>query len=364
MSQPKKILIAPLDWGLGHTTRCIPIIRYLIRKGCHVVVAAEGAPAQLLGENFPEITILTLKGYHIHYSKNKNRFATAILRQIPKILRTIRAEHSWLNAQQNIHHFDAVISDNRYGLYHPEIPSVIMTHQLQILSGKGKVIDHWFRKLHYRFLQRFSKCWIVDMPGEDNLAGILAHPAEIPSNAAYIGLLSQMLPLEKPVKKNGTILVLLSGPEPARSQLLSLLIQQAKALSDYSFLFVAGDPSGKDWPGLPAHIRYYTHLNAEQLSVALTEATLVICRSGYSTLMDLCMMEQRALLIPTPGQTEQEYLAHYLQSREIALSVEQDALQLSRDIPSALTKKGFTHLLPSGRNLMQTAINTLLKSLK
>lgn len=364
MSPPKKILIAPLDWGLGHTTRCIPLIRYLLRKGCEVVLAAEGDAAQLLRENFPNLPILNLKGYRIHYSKNKKQFTGTILSQIPKILRTIREEKIWLQHQHSIHHFDAVISDNRYGLHHKALPSVILTHQLQIQSGKGAAIDRWLRKLHYRMLQRFTQCWIVDMPGKDNLSGILAHPEKLPKAAVYIGLLSQMIPPEGFIKKNGTILVLLSGPEPARTQLLSVLLQQAITMSSYEFLFVAGNPSGKVISDLPAHIRYHTHLNADQLSAALAAAALVICRSGYSTLMDLCTMEQKALLIPTPGQTEQEYLARYLHSREIALTVEQDAIQLSNDIPAALSKKGFANLIPEGANLMFKAVDALLEKLR
>jgi len=364
LSLPKKILIAPLDWGLGHTTRCISIIRYLLRKGCVVILAAEGDAAQLLRENFPDLPILNLKGYRIHYSKNKRGFTGTILGQIPKILRIIREEKTWLQHQHNIHHFDAVISDNRYGLYHHTLPAVILTHQLQIQSGKGRVIDRWLRKLHYRLLQRFSQCWIVDMPGKDNLSGILAHPAQLPATAAYIGLLSQMIPPERPVEKTGMILVLLSGPEPARTQLLSVLLQQAKTMSSYEFLFVAGNPSEKVISGLPAHIRYHTHMNADQLSAALAAAALVICRSGYSTLMDLCTMEQKALLIPTPGQTEQEYLAGYLHSREIALAVEQGALQLGNDIPAALSKKGFANLVPEGANLMYKVVDALLEKLR
>src|SRR5690606_15717840 len=129
-------------------------------------------------------------------------------------------------------------------------------------------------------------------------------------------------------------------------------------------LFVAGNPSGKIISDLPSHIRYHTHLNAGQLSAALAAAILVICRSGYSTLMDLCTMGQKALLIPTPGQTEQEYLAGHLHSREIALAVEQDAIQLNNDIPAALSKKGFANMIPEAANLMHKTVDTFLEKLK
>ncbi len=356
----KKILIAPLDWGLGHTTRCIPIIWHLLRRGCTVFLAAEGSAARLLRENFPDLPILDLKGYRIHYSKNKRGFAATIATQIPKMLRTIKEERHWLQEQHNIHHFDAIISDNRYGLHLDDVPSVILTHQLQIQTGMGNAVDLWLQRLHYHLLQRFSDCWIVDNPGSNNLSGILAHPKKLPQSASYIGLLSQIIPSEKPLKKNNSILVLLSGPEPARTQLESILLQQARELKQYAFCFVAGNPLGKPVSGLTEHIQYHTHLPATQLSGALAGAELVICRSGYSTLMDLCISKQKALLIPTPGQTEQEYLAGYLRSRNITLAVSQSSVLLETHIPAALSKEGFSGFVEDA-HLMQKVIDAFLE---
>lgn len=359
-----KILIAPLDWGLGHTTRCIPLIAYLRSLGHQVSAAASGASARLLGDNFPGLDILPLEGYRIRYSQHKNAFTARIIVQIPKILAAVRKEHRWLREQQEIHQFDLVISDNRYGLYHDHVPSVIMTHQLQIQSGKGKFADMVLRKLHYPMLEQFSTCWVVDEAGAAGLSGTLAHPSVLPRNATYIGLLSQFsgrAPAIGTAVAQDEILILLSGPEPMRGQLETLLLQQAAALPQYRFSVVAGNPLGEMRTGLPAHISYVTHLNAAQLSDALQKAKLVICRSGYSTLMDLAVLGKKALLIPTPGQTEQEYLAAHLQDMDYYGVREQDRVQLSADIPFALTTKGFKHA--ADKATMQTVVDAFLHHL-
>lgn len=356
-----KILIAPLDWGLGHTTRCIPLIAHLRSLGHHVIAAASGASAQLLTENFPRLLVLQLEGYRIQYSKYKNAFAGKIIVQIPKILDAIHREHRWLQAQQRIHHFDLVISDNRYGLYHASVPSVIMTHQLQILSGKGRLADRMLRRLHYPLLNRFNACWVVDEPGADNLSGKLAHPAVLPAHASYIGLLSQFAgrqPSAGLTETANRVLVLLSGPEPMRSRLETLLLQQAVPLSQYQFVIVAGNPLGRQRSDLPAHIVYHTHMPAGLLLDELQQAGLVVCRSGYSTLMDLALLGKKALLIPTPGQTEQEYLAGYLQQSGYYKVNSQARVQLQRDIPEALATKGFLHV--SGQDHMQQVVTSFL----
>lgn len=339
MPAPLKILIAPLDWGLGHTTRCIPLIRFFRQRGDRVIAAAEGASAALLRDNFNDLEILPLEGYRIRYSRSARGFAFRIVAQVPRIFSAIRKERRWLAAQQQAHAFDLVLSDNRYGMYHKGVPSVILTHQLQIQSGFGAWADKILRRLHYRMLGRFSACWVVDTAAGSGLSGALAHPEALPPHAAYIGLLSQFGE-HKPSSEAplpGNILVLLSGPEPMRSQLEQLVLRQARSLPAYRYVIVAGRPGAVPPAALPEHITYHAHANAQALSALLAHAALVICRSGYSTLMDLAVLKKKALLIPTPGQTEQEYLARYLAAGGMGHSVKQEQLRLSADIPRALS---------------------------
>ncbi len=293
---------------------------------------------------------LPLPGYDIKYSSTGSGFVAKILSQIPKILGAIRRERQWLREMHALHPFDLVISDNRYGLQIKGLKSVILTHQLNIMTGFGAGADWLMRKLHYRILEKFDACWIVDEQENGGLAGRLSHPNRIPSNARYVGLLSQLQSSAAPLPyQNNRILILLSGPEPMRGIMEEKLFQQASTITGYQFHIIAGNPSGVARMQMPAHITYATHAHGEELAVALSNAELVICRSGYSTLMDLVLLRKKALLIPTPGQSEQEYLAEYLQARGIALSRKQAELDLKRDIAEALCFAGFINMANAGR---------------
>ncbi|TMI85631.1 MAG: glycosyl transferase family 28, partial [Bacteroidetes bacterium] len=112
-----RILVAPLDWGLGHATRCIPIIQHLLKADVEVWLAGEGAQEKLLADEFPDLPFLSLHGYRIRYARSAIGLVKNILFQAPKIVKAIRNENKWLAKMIDEHHFDAVISDNRYGLY-------------------------------------------------------------------------------------------------------------------------------------------------------------------------------------------------------------------------------------------------------
>lgn len=364
MNTAKKILISPLDWGLGHTTRCIPLIHCLLEQQCEVIIASDGAPARLLKDNFPGIQILELAGYNIRYSQHPDTFAAAIIAQVPKILNAIKREHRWLQQAQQQYRFDAVISDNRYGMYLEEVPSVIMTHQLQVKTGKGSWVDRVLQKMHYRLLQRFNDCWVVDNEKEPFLAGMLSHPGQLPTHARYIGLLSQLKAAGNVAQNKRQILVLLSGPEPMRSMLEEKLLMQAKELTEYRFVFAAGNPLGKLPETLPAHIAYHTHLDAKGVTEHMVAADLVICRSGYSTLMDLAFAGKKALLIPTPGQTEQEYLAKVLAEKQVAYAVNQGKLLPELHIPAAMTFRGFDGFFDHSYTAMRLAVRDLLRQIE
>ena len=156
------ILIAPLDWGLGHATRCIPIIQCLIHKNCQVLIAAEGAVQTLLQKEFPLLTFIPLKGYNINYSKNSWSLPFTLGIQIPKILSAIQYENERLEEIVEEQRIDGIISDNRYGMYHDNIPSAFITHQLLIKTAFGKIADNYLQKLNYEYINNFSECWVPD----------------------------------------------------------------------------------------------------------------------------------------------------------------------------------------------------------
>lgn len=356
------VLVAPLDWGLGHATRCVPIIRYLLEKKCTVTLAAEGPVAVLLRSNFPDLNIVPLRGYRISYSRNAITFSAKILSQIPKILGSIKREKSWLGGWASEHRFDLVISDNRYGLKIAGLYSVIMTHQLQIHSGHGQLTDRILRSLHYPMLEKFDQCWVIDEAAQTGLGGQLSHPDTLPGNAKYLGLLSQLHPVPEVTeidKKH--ILVLLSGPEPMRGILEEKILTQAASQSQYNFTIVAGNPSATPPELIPDHMQYKTHLNASKLKALLGSSALVICRSGYSTLMDLAIMGKKALLIPTPGQSEQEYLGDRLRAQGLCFCQKQSALSLENDIARAFEFPGFERSeTGQAHQHMQQAIDEVL----
>lgn len=332
-SKRTKILVAPLDWGLGHATRCIPIINELLNQGCSVIIAAENPIATLLQNEFPQIEIVNLKGYHIQYSTNKNWFALKLLSQFPKILSSIISEKRWLSNFIKTHEIDVVISDNRFGLSNKTIHCIYITHQLHIETGNS-FTNFIAQKIHYYNINKFKTCWIPDFKSTPNLSGKLAHPKKQPAiPIKYLGSVSRFKNLELPIKYD--VLIVLSGPEPQRTIFENLLIPQLQNL-DNQICLVRGLPNHKNTiQNLPENIEVRNHLNASLLNQYICSSKIVIARSGYSTIMDLVALQKPAILIPTPGQTEQEYLGKYLMENKIFISTEQDNFDLSTSLKDA-----------------------------
>ena len=308
-----RILLAPLDWGLGHATRCVPIIRYLQELGCEVVLAADGAVATLLQNEFPDIRIVQLKGYNIRYGKGSSLFLN-MLQQLPSVFNSIRFEQHWLQSLLQQEQFDLIISDNRPGFYSTTVPSVYITHQLLIRSGKGKWLNRLLQRLHAGYMKKFTAVWVPDTAAAVHLAGELSHPEKPLVTPVYLGLLSRMQVVD--VKDRIDLLILLSGPEPQRSILETQLIQSLHSFKGKT-VFVRGLPNETTSLNVPANVSVHAHLPAQQLQEVICAAQLVLCRSGYTSLMDLICLQKKAVLIPTPGQPEQEYLAMHLQALQL-----------------------------------------------
>jgi len=324
----KHILVAPLDWGLGHTTRCIPIIYELLKQDAHVVAAGNQVQLRLLKEEFPQISYQHLDGYNVHYAARRNRFVLNMLQQVPAIVKAIRSENKWLRKTVMQHAIDGVISDNRFGLYHKDIPTVFITHQLRIKNPLGSRMENLSQRINYRWIRRFSRCWVPDYPEAPGLAGDLSHPESMPAiPVEYLGPLSRMQPLAAEGVKE-TVLILLSGPEPQRSVFETIVCRQLQSLKKAAIL-VRGLPDGGG-PSLPAlgTTLVYNHLPAQMLNQLMSNAAYVVCRSGYSSVMDLQAVGAKPILVPTPGQTEQEYLAVLLHSQNRAVISSQEAFDL------------------------------------
>ena len=308
MKEKKRILVAPLNWGIGHATRCIPIISELEKNNFEVIIAASGRSLDLLSCEFPKIQFIKFEDYKISYSSSIP-MALNIFIQIPKIIFGIYNENNKLYTIIKDFKIDGVISDNRYGLFSKTTPSVFITHQLKI---KSSFLENIIQKINYYFINKYTKCWIPDYK-KNGLAGELSHPKENTKNHIYIGPLSRF-------KKNNSkphydILAIVSGPEPQRSIFEKILTTQLIGHKK-ECLLVQGKPESKYYDKIN-NLTIKSHLSAIELNQAILNSKLIICRSGYSTIMDLFTLEKNAILVPTPGQTEQEYLAQYLSKENL-----------------------------------------------
>lgn len=304
----KRVIVAPLAWGLGHATRCIPVVRELLKMNCAVWAVLTTEQKALYEKEFGKrIQYIPFEEPRVDY---RHSFAMAMVRQLPQLSAQIKRESSladWLSTKLQP---DLIISDNRYGFYSSNTPSVIISHQLQIRAGLLSGVVNSFL---YPFLKRFDSIWVPDTEGEPNLSGKLSHGKRPEQTISYPGPLSR-LSTTSSADIRYDWLALLSGPEPERSKLEDLLTEAAINL-DLKMVLLAGQPESGSAPQTAGKITRYPHVDDRTLMKLAAESAGIVCRSGYSTLCDLWAMKRKALLIPTPGQTEQLYLAKHFTSK-------------------------------------------------
>ena len=341
MTCKRKIIVAPLNWGLGHATRCIPIINGLIKANYEPIIASDGNALLLLQKEFPNLKSLELPSYNIKYSKSGKNLKFKLLLSVPTVIAAVKKEHKILALFVKKENVSGIISDNRFGAYNTTIPSVYLTHQLNVLSGNTTGITS---KTHQKIIRNFDECWVPDFEGEHNYSGELSHLEASDLPIKYIGILSRLQPIKCEIRND--LLVLLSGPEPQRTLLENNLLE---ALKNYSgkVLFVRGTLNNKiklevlnpsaGWAG---NIEVIDYLLTSELEKAISESETVIARSGYSTIMDLAFLGKKAFFIPTPGQFEQEYLAKLMKDKLIAPFSNQQEFSLEK-LTSLKDYKGF-----------------------
>jgi hypothetical protein len=299
----KKILFATLNWGLGHATRCIPIIHHLLDKGHEVFLASDGASGSLLRLEFPVLPYSDLPSYAIRYPQ-KNFYGFWI-REAVRLKEVIQQERKLIKKWVSENHFDVIISDNRYGALHHRTQNIIITHQVSFALPLATFINHTIRSL----LNRFDQCWIPDFRGDDNLTGKLSQGC-LKIEKFFIGPLSRFQKQECP--KTFDLGIIISGPEPYRSS-FQLQLEEFFRQSPYRAYWVLGLP-GKSIQKRK-DLQCYNHLSSEKLNELLNQTQVVISRSGYSSIMDFYHLSQKAIIVPTPNQPEQKYLASRHQNR-------------------------------------------------
>lgn len=324
--------------------------------GRQVVIAADGRPLALLKAEFPNVETTPLPGYDIRHP-DSGPMAAAMARQLPKIARGIIREHRWLRRFAKNRPLSLIISDNRFGLWHPRLPCVYLTHQLRIkLPPAWTRHETLLRRLHEWVVSRYTECWVPDFAGEANLSSDLSHGSSLPGNVRYVGVLSRFAlgrsnpPLPPPSIEGEEatphdIIAMLSGPEPQRSIFEELILMQLST-TELRALVVGGRTEEYEDEWITDRVRVVSRMTSRELEEAFRGAAVVLARPGYSTLMDLAVLGKPAILVPTPGQTEQEYLAGRLASSGAYVVMTQPKFDLARAWREVQGRPGLT--LPAG----------------
>lgn len=337
---PKRILICPLDWGLGHATRCVPIITELIKRGCEVSVATSGEALALLKVEFPLLEFHEIVSYKAKYSV-RLPFMIDIFLQLPKFSRAIRKEHAEVVRIVKESKIDLVISDCRYGCWSALVPSIFITHQISLLMPPlfcwtGPLINFFNR---YQ-IKKFTRCWVPDFP-ENRITGKLSEPKGL--TVDYIGMLSRFnAPDVGNQSKKYEVLAILSGPEPQRT-LFEEILKNQLILSGKPCLLVRGLPGSNAKREVYGQLEIVNYLPSIELQRAIENSNFIISRSGYSSVMDFMRLGGYIIFVPTPGQTEQEYLAKQLERKGIAFYQTQKEFDLNIALTKATQYCGFSN---------------------
>lgn len=303
-NQTKHVLIASLNWGLGHATRCIPIIRYLLSENIEVTIASDGEALELLQAEFPYLASIDLPGYKVSYKSH--RLLDIILRNIPNVIRAIITENSVLKDLAQSMDFDLIISDSRFGFRHNSIKSYIISHQLK-LQGSIPLMTWCMNYVNQKLINAFDLCLIPDYK-DHRLSGALSQNRKV-KNKVFIGALSRLKKYARPQLYDKTFI--LSGPEPARTKLESQILDEIEETKD-KILIVRGTELSNEIINDNPNIEIKGLLNSQELNDIIMSSALIISRSGYTSIMDYYALGLKAHLIPTAGQPEQEYLAKYI----------------------------------------------------
>lgn len=362
MKKQPIVLVCPLDWGIGHATRCVPIIRELLMQNARVIIGASNRPLAFLKQEFPDLDFIDFPGYQIVYPGGDEGMVIKMIPQVPKLIKSIRDENSLLDKIINSQKIDLVISDNRYGLYTKKIPCVFMTHQVFIKTPPAlRIFEFFLSLMNKMFMQKYTECWIPDFEKEPNLSGDLSHGKALPKHSCYIGPLSRFSSNIATKHKNYIYdaLVLLSGPEPQRTILEKKVLKELSELN-LKAAMVCGKPEEFDIKIHSENIDIFQHLESDHLQELILQSEIVISRPGYSTIMDIAALGKKALFIPTPGQTEQEYLSDYFSRKKLFYRINQNELNLKEDLKKSLVFPGI--YLENDYQLLRKRISHLLRN--
>lgn len=302
------VLVSPLDWGMGHATRCIPIIEQLQSLGAEVILFASENVLIRLSSNFPELEKIPSYSHDVKYSGSYLAWLS-ILFQLNRIRKKESKSYAQLQRVIKNRQIDLIISDNRYFVRDENIKSIIICHQLNPISPSA-VLQPLIRKISAKLLNQFDEIWLPDVINSKPLSGVLSSNNHIIKPVKKIGLLSRFSSDFNERSESGHLLIA-SGPEPQLSILIQL-ITKIYSSSVIELTIITPSAYYKDLSDVK-NIKVLVNPNDEIFRNAVISSKFIICRGGYSSIMDLLSLNKRALLVPTPGQTEQEYLSKHLE---------------------------------------------------
>lgn len=339
-----KVLIAPLNWGLGHATRCIPLIKYYLEQNNELLIASDGVALQLLINEFPHLKFYELPSYNIQYKRSN--LIWGMLTQSLKIINAVRSENKAIArivSQQNI---QLIISDNRLGCFHEKVKSIYITHQIN-LPIENRIVQFFGNFVHRSFIKKYAECWIPDFEtSEKSISGALSHPIPktLTQKIKFIGTLSRFTYSE--TKKIFSLIIVLSGPEPQRTIFENILVAQVNnnfhSITEnekFKICFVRGTQTENQklifkYSGVEIH----NLLESQTLNQKILQSNFYCGRSGYTTLMDVIALKIPAILVPTPGQFEQMYLADFHRSSTQFVGTSQENFNLKVSYESIKAK--------------------------
>jgi len=354
-----KVLLAPLDWGLGHATRCIPIIRALLAANCELHLAGNGRSLKLLKSEFPNLPSHELADYGVRYESKHLEWE--MIKQSQQILNAIKQEATETEALQSIESFELIISDNRYGVHAKPAHNVFISHQLNIqVNGLWALAKPIINQQNKARIEQFDELWVPDWAGEKNISGDLSKTDGLDKiKLSHLGALSRFTAKTIRETKYKTISVL-SGPEPQRSNFeKALLTQLPNILGNHLVVRGISESNSEIENG---NIKLVDHLKTGELQSAFEESEIAISRSGYSSLMDYLVLGQKAILVATPGQTEQMYLSERMSQRPEFVSQKQNELDLALGLKQLEQRQEVPGL--KGNELLEEVLTATINQLR
>jgi len=335
------VLFAVCSWGLGHAVRDLPLMRRIIKERHQLTVIGKGRSLQFLKKELKSnCSYREIADYSLAYSERNFSVAKFVTR-LPIYISEIVQEHSKIERLVKSHPCDRIISDSRFGVYERGIPSFFIFHQLRFIAPKRvKFFEMFTEGFNYLFKDNFDKFLIPDTK-EDSLSGDLSHNLLYfkQSKIEYLGPLGDLE--KKDLFSDIDYFISLSGPEPQRSVLEKKIMDQISSLKG-RIVVTLGKPEEEKTEYFSDNIQIFSCLNRKKQEEMMNRAKLIITRSGYTTLMELAFLGKKALFIPTPGQTEQIYLADYHMNKKNFYSVSQNKLNLVKDVEKAKKYKGLS----------------------